>query len=657
VPAGARIAIGALIVLHGLPYMTGLPYFWGLDQWKYLRGPWVWPVLALGTLLLIPPVSRILSRLLGKIDRFAVEERPRPAAVAIYIVVLPIAAFIMWTFRNSTHFLGDGYLWANNLMTGGGGSEPVSTWLYRMIYRGLNTVRVFGEVNPVRASAVTSVAAGLVFVAFIRKTALLLSERRGDYLLIALSLASCGAVMLFCGYVETYPPLAAGVMAYIYFSLRYLRRGGTALPALAAFIVTAVLHLSALALLPSLLLLLLYGAGKDIRGRSLYRFLLASLAAGLMILWFLRVTDAFGGFFREHFLPLLSSPSRQDAAYPLISLRALFDDINEVLLVAPLAVLIPVILLGRRTPGRDSGYGGEKDAAAGSSRERLFLAICVLSYLAVFAAFNKTIGASRDWDLFSPMAFPLALWIVLTLRRAVPEGRSELAVVFIAVILTHTAPWIILNTDLERSEARFIGLCDTGFWSNRAKGYGYSTLGQYERHFGRTLPAIFYYGRAAWSDPGNVRYDYTIGEMYSGLGKHGAALDAYFKVLERDGTHFQALNNAGVSYLEMGRPREAEPYLLRALEVEPASVDVMQNLGNLYLSTGRPREAVDIYLRAAALEPANAAIHIGLARAFIAYGDTASARRHVEAARSIDPGLPADLLERLQSGKSYTPSR
>jgi tetratricopeptide (TPR) repeat protein len=653
-PPVTRIAAGILILLHGLPFIFKGAGFWGLDQWKYLRGPWVWPVLILGSLLLLPPVSSRLARLLEGLDRFAATERPKRTALLFFLVYLPVASFILWTFRNATHFLGDGYLWANHLMRDIVLREPVSTWMYRGIYRGLSAVRIFGEINPVRSSAITSVAAGLVFFYFVHRTARVLYEKRGDYILVMASLLSCGAVMLFFGYVETYPPVAAGVMAFLYFSLKWFRHGGSIVPAVLALLVTMTLHLSAVALLPGLLFLLHVNAGKGVEQRSLARVLSLAVVAGFAALLLLQAAGAFGGFFNEHFLPLFTAPSRQDVAYPFFSFRALFDNINELLLICPLVVLLPLLLrAGRRQKSIDTGQKGKakdrKPAPAGDREyERTFLIISALFYFLVFAVFNKVIGTSRDWDLFSPLAFPLVLWIALLIRDVFPDRRSEFTVLVAAVIITHSAPWIVLNTDLVRSEKRFVDLCDNGYWSNRARGYGYSTLGRYNRLTGHTLPAIQYYGRAAAHDPGNWKYNYYIGEMYSGLNKHGAALEHYFKVLEQKGDHFEALYNAGVSYLELGQSSEAEPYFNRALEVEPTSAATMQYVGYIHIVKGRPREAVDIYLRAVELELANPQYHVNLARAFVAYGDIDSARRHIDAARSIDPRVPENLLESLQ---------
>ncbi len=636
-----RLVLGLLIILHGLPFLFKDLHPWGLDQWQYIPEWLARTLLVAGILLLQVPVSRILARPAEWIDGFATKERPWGRAALLSLVCLASAAAIFWRFSNATHFLGDGFLWANHLMGDIVFREPVSTWLYRGIYRGLNDARIFGEINPVMSSAITSILAGLVFIVFAHKTAKLLAEKRGDYILLIASLFSCGTIMLFFGYVETYPPLAAGVMAFIFFALRWMRRGGSIIAAVMAFLATVILHLSAIALLPGLLILLHYHAGKDIDRKQLKIFLIAVIAAGFGALWALQATGAFGGFFSEHFLPLFGSHSNQDVAYPIFSLRALFDNVNELLLIVPLAVLLPVLLVR-----------GHK----GGSRERIFLATCALFYFLAFIAFNKIIGTSRDWDLFSPLAIPMVLWIAILIRDVFPKRRGEFTILIAAVIITHTAPWIILNSDLVKSEERFVDMCDNGYWSNRAKGYGHSTLGQYYRHHGKTLQAIQFYGRAAVYDPGNVKYSYYAGEMYSGLGKHGAALEQYFKVLERQGGHFEALYNSGVSYLYLGRPAEAEPYFKRALEVDPSSVKVLQNLGYIYLVTGRAREAVGSYLQAVELEPANPVLHVNLAKAFVAFGDIDSARRHVDAARSIDPGLPESLLDDIRKEIVTTPA-
>ena len=648
-----RIAVGLLILFHGLPFLFKGLHLWGLDQWEYIPTGWTLASLSFGLLLVLPPVSVRLARPMERIGQFGMAERSRCKGLLINLVVLAVSAAIFWTFRNATHFLGDGFLWANHLVKDIVFREPVSTWLYRGIYRGLNAARIFGEVNPVMSSAITSILAGLVFVVFAHKAAKLLSEKRGDYILIIASLLSCGTVMLFFGYVETYPPVAAGVMVFLYFALRWLRRGGSIVPALLAFLVTVILHLSAIALLPGLLLLLHFHAGKEVDKRQLRIFLAVVITTGFAALGVLRNPGIFGRFFKETFLPLFVSTSDQNVGYPVFSLHALFDYANEFLLICPLVFMLPVLMITRL---RRKDKVAESDSSNSRQRERMFLALCALFYSLAFAAFNKVIGTSRDWDIFSPLALPLALWIVLLIRDVFSNRRSEFAVLFLAIIVTHTVPWIALNTDSVKSEERFIDLCDNGYWSKRARGYGYSTLGQYYRHYGKTLPAVHFYGRAAEQDPKNVKYSYLAGEIYSGLGKHGAALEHYFKVLERDGNHLDALNNAGVSYLELGRPAEAEQYFRRALDIDPAFTSAIQNLGYIYFETERPKELIALYARVSGATPGTAEYLMGMGLTYLERPQNRTAEiflLHLTEKRSVDIRVTYGLARKYIMDKDY----
>ncbi len=648
-----RIALGLFILLHGIPFLFESLHPWGLDQWRYIPAGWVWASLAGGMLLLLPPVSALLARPIDRLDGFAMSEKPKVIAFLLSMLFIAASATMFWTFRNATHFLGDGFLWANHLIQDIVFREPVSTWLYRGIYRGLNAARIFGEVNPVMSSAVTSILAGLVFVVFAHKAAKLLYEKRGDHILIIASLLSCGTVMLFFGYIETYPPVAAGVMAFLYFSLRLLHRGGSIVPAVLAFLVTAILHLSAIALLPGLLLLLHFHAGKEVDKRQLRIFLAVVITTGFVALGVLRNPGVFGRFFKDNFLPLFVSTSDQNVGYPVFSLHALFDYANELLLICPPVILLPVLMIARR---RQKDKAAENDSSSGRERERMFLALCALFYFLAFAAFNKVIGTSRDWDIFSPLALPLVLWIVLLIRDVFPNRRGEFTVLFLAIIVTHAVPWIALNTDSVRSEERFVDLCDNGYWSKRAKGYGYSTLGQYYRHYGKTLPAIHFYGRAAEQDPKNVKYNYLAGEMYSGLGKHGAALEQYFKVLERDGEHLDALNNTGVSYLELGRQAEAEQYFRRAMDIDPAFASAIQNLGYIYFETERPEELIALHARVSGADPVTAEYLMGMGLTYLERPRNRTAEiflLHLAEKRPVDIRVTYGLARKYIMDKDY----
>ena len=188
-----------------------------------------------------------------------------------YTVLLAVSAALFWRFRNVTHFLGDGYLWANHLLKDIIFNEPVSSWLYRETYRLLGFLRPSGVVTAIESAAIVSVAMGLVFIVYAVRTARLLTDRVDGQWFAFIVLVSTGMMLLFFGYVEPYPPLAAAVMAFSYYGIAYARGGARSYKPIVAFIVATGLHFSAIALLPALGVLLWTGSGRAIVRRPFCR--------------------------------------------------------------------------------------------------------------------------------------------------------------------------------------------------------------------------------------------------------------------------------------------------------------------------------------------------------------------------------------------------
>ena len=131
----------------------------------------------------------------------------------------------------------------------------------------------------------------------------------------------------------------------------------------------------------------------------------------------------------------------------------------------------------------------------------------------------------------------------------------------------------------------------------------------------------------------------------------------------------------GYDYARRGQPDKAMESYQRALEANPGDPRVLFNVGNLYLGQGKPAEAADAYRQAMggmsyhaglhtnlgmalaqlglldeaarelrealARDPNHAQAHTNLGTVLRAKRDWAGARRHYEAARRIDPYIPA----------------
>lgn len=580
----------ALLALHIIPLLIGAPKLWGTDQWEYLPGGIVTTLLVFGLLVLVAGFRGVLIRTargIGSAIRFTWLERN---AYAGYTLLLAVSAALFWRFRNATHFLGDGYLWASHLLKEIVFNEPVSSWLYREVYRLLGGIGPFGTVTPVGSAAAVSVAAGLVFAVYAVRTARLFSDRNDERLLVSIVLASTGMMLLFFGYVETYPPLAAAVMVFSFYGIAYAERRVHAYKPIVAFVVATVLHFSAIALLPGLGALLWTGGGRTIDRRRYYRLLSAIVVVGLAVLWSLQRWGAFGNFFFEKFLPLFPGPPRNRIAYPLFSWKTLFDSFNQIMFVCPMALFLVVGLIRPSRPHDDS-----------TRRVFLFLETMALFYFLEFLVFNKNIGVSRDWDLFAAMAIPLALLVALLLLTRYPRSTQVLSVLALAVLVVHTVPLIGIHTGKDASERRFLDLVNTGHWSCYAKGYGYSTLGFYYVRSGDRERGLEFNEMAMRADPKNPRYWYNVATIYYQDKRFDEAVELYKKVIDHDPERLEARNNLGVVYADMGRNDLAEQEFSSILKSDSTYLQCYEPLSYIYFQTGKLDECRRLYRKASEL--------------------------------------------------------
>ena len=237
-----------LQVVHLLSPSTDL---WGIDQWRYLPGPVVTLLILLGFLPLIPSFRRGLTDLAERADSSNLVRHLKDRPSIGVPLFLAVSALLFWSFRQATHFLGDGNLWIKTIETG----QLTRSWdlivscsLYTYVSRFLGR---YGGLDARAAAGMISVASGLLFIVFAWKTAGQLSERRDERIFMLLALLSTGSMMLFFGYIEAYPPAAAALMVYLYYAARSLEGRGGSNAAAIACAAAIILHPSMVALLPS----------------------------------------------------------------------------------------------------------------------------------------------------------------------------------------------------------------------------------------------------------------------------------------------------------------------------------------------------------------------------------------------------------------------
>ncbi len=615
---GTRIAAVYLVILalHAVPLVLDSPALWGMDQWVYMPGTITALIIAFGLLALLPGFREGIVRAARDIGGFTPFAWLSKHRLIGYPVLLAVSTALLWYFRNATHFLGDGYLWANHMTKDVVFNEPGSSYMYQGLFRLLNGSWSPISVSTFTTAAIISIAVGLVFIVFAVLTARLASHGAGEMPVLLLPLLSVGSILLFFGYVETYPPYAAAVMAYVYFGIRFLKGRSAMIAPILSLVIAHVLHFSAVALLPSLAVLIWIGSGRRIDRKRFYMIVAAAIPVGLAALWVLQSRRAFGGFFYEKFIPLFGGFSPSRISYSLFSWKMLFESFNHIVLVCPAALFILAGIMRSSRRSRAAGDGGaagsnvaDESVRAGRSAGAspsggpnadilLFLETMALFYLLEFIVFNKNIGTSRDWDLFAPLAIPLAVLVGVRLIEWFPRSTGAIAVYIFAVLVFHTAPWIGLNASEELSKRRFKDLVDTGYWSNYARGYGYSTLGIYFIRAGDRGRGIEFSERAMEADPKNPRYWYNTATIYYNAKRYDEAVELYRKVKEYDPDRLEARNNLGVVYADQEKLDLAEQEFSGILERDSTYIQCYEPLSYIYFKTGQMEKCRRLYRKA-----------------------------------------------------------
>jgi hypothetical protein len=280
-----RTLAGA-VLLFAAVHVAAAVFFpesaWGAHHLRFTGLPVriLWGVLLL--LLLVPRARRSMGKGVCRAAGFWGRGGILPAATAVLLSLAAIALF-----RSRNLFLGDGYLLSGILASGEKYEPGHAGYGTFLLVRGLShALRAAGyEAGGVVPFAILSACSGLLLLfaagGAARELAADLVSRFAATSAVLLS----GAALLFFGYVELYSPMQAFVLLYLYAGLRFLGgRSGILFPS-AALAAAAALHLSAVALLPSWVFLVLSGERMKSGARTA---LLAGLAAvSVPIAWYM----------------------------------------------------------------------------------------------------------------------------------------------------------------------------------------------------------------------------------------------------------------------------------------------------------------------------------------------------------------------------------
>lgn len=454
-----RALVFILLILHLAAPALGEVTAWGLWPVTFFAPAVRWAAALFVVALTIPAVT----------DRLLAIRAARPLTPSVRPTAPPTRWFAAWALLSLPLFWalrlvhtrwGDAYILTNAISYPDPALRLVYTWQAPLTVFWHAKLWALGQrlwqwPDAFPAYAMTSVAAGAVYVFIVLQLAWEVGRSRGQRVLMAGLLLSLGAMQLFFGYVENYTLAAVAIVLYLWLAARHLA-GKTPLWAAAAALGLALaLHPSTLNLAPSLLVLTAADARRKGWLRALLQTAIPLLLIGLGVVGLMQAgghglqalftTDRPGGGDARWLVPLWTTSTRWEH-YTMFSWGHLVDIVNQQLLSAPVSLAAVLLGLGGlrqwlRTTTADA-------AAPSLAPYALFLAVAAAGSLLFILLWNPDYGGQRDWDLFSLSSLPLTALGGVLLGQALTTERTRLqaALPLIGLSVFHTAAWIFQNT-------------------------------------------------------------------------------------------------------------------------------------------------------------------------------------------------------------------
>lgn len=544
-PAATRALRSAALLLLALRLAaTWLPgrWLWGLDLGRDLAA-WSWFVpLALTLAAFVPAIARPLAALAARGER---------AANAVAVALALALALFVWAHPDRALYTGD-----TSLRHGAFAALENPRSIAQQALRGdlllhHDLPRWVAAHTPWSAED-TGRAQGALLAFATALTGWALARTlgaRGAVAFAVMAVASGSAALaLDNGYGKATVELAWLTTVAAVGVARAARDGGGLAVAGLAVGAALLLHRSAIALVPAWLacVALAFRAGAWRRPAALLGLAVPPVALALVLPQVLRIV---GGFDTARHLHGGTAAALAFAFTP----ARLFDALQALCLLAPLALLVPVLLLLAPRP---------------SAREGVAWGALVLPLVALLLVVQPQHGLARDWDVFaftgSALA-ALAAWRVAAVLGASPAAAT-LALPLALVALVPALQFAALQSDAERMWARAesilvgpperdaseraeslatIGMMRFGrgqyeparrlFERSAAAAPNPSTFvrwGMAETMLGRPAQAMAHYTHAAALDPGLVTAWRGVASAASALGDRARMLEAV-SALER----------------------------------------------------------------------------------------------------------------------------
>ena len=502
----------------------------------------------------------------------------RSARVPLWLLALPLYGALLYVFRTRTHFLGDGGVWLNMLLSGtiDPFSEPLSAAVWRL-YRA--AVRTAGFPMTDATFAFLPVLCGVAFagLAWLFLEEALPRASRGARALAWGLLLTTGITQLYYGYIESYPIATVAVLAYLWLALRHARGADPPWLLPVAFAATVGFHLVAVVLYPSYAVAVLRRPGASpwkaaLLPAPLVLIPLLMTAAGTQPAQWLRpfqtVTRAAAG-----------SAATLTRPYALLSVAHATDIMNALLLAAPVPLLLGLAcLVERRWNVRPSEPGSQVLAAA------------ALAALIALLVMVLPVAPAQDWDLTAVLVLPAALAALVAGRSLIASpGRGG---PLLALSAASLLAFVLVNATEAGSIARYKTLlAPDAPLSAYGRGYGHSMLSEFYEDRGMLDSALVYADLALRSEPTNPRYWLRDGTILYGQKRYDEAIPKLEEALRRGTGRVAAHFNLGLAYARTYRYGDAANQFRAAMAMDGANPEYPHHLALMLYDEGYPDSA------------------------------------------------------------------
>ena len=141
--------------------------------------------------------------------------------------------------------------------------------------------------------------------------------------------------------------------------------------------------------------------------------------------------------------------------------------------------------------------------------------------------------------------------------------------------------------------------------------------------------------------------NYNVGVEYIRQGNYDKALDRLIRANDADPRYIPVYNALGVTFQNLGEPRNAEENFKKALKLDGENPDTLNNFGQFLCKIDRPAEA-DKYFMKAASDPLYQTPEIPFTNAgtcALMNDQQDKAAEYFNKALSLNPRIPAALLQ------------